>query len=66
MTNDNQDVARRRAARRKSNAFNYRSHRLWQTDYMRRPSDLAVALEARTREEYWLRQMGLTAPKVGS
>jgi hypothetical protein len=46
--------------------FDYRSHRLWKTKYMRGPSDPAAAREVRAREEYWLKQMGLIAPEADS
>jgi hypothetical protein len=65
MTSDNRGGdAPSTAARRKSDAFDYRSHRLWKTDYMRRPSDLAALREARAREKYWLKQMGLPVPRA--
>jgi hypothetical protein len=44
----------------------YRSHRLWQTKYMRGPTDPAAALALRSREEFWRRQMGLSVPGTGS
>jgi hypothetical protein len=46
--------------------LDYRSHRLWQTRYMRGPSDPAAAREVRGREVYWLRRMGLIVPETGS
>jgi hypothetical protein len=46
--------------------LDYRFHRLWQTRYMRGPSDPAAAREVRALEEYWLRRMGLIAPDTGS
>jgi hypothetical protein len=66
MSNNRQGVAQDADSGPKLVELNYRSHRLWQTKFMRGPSDHAAAREVRAREVYWLRRMGLIGSETDS